>query len=82
MKDPQKVLREKEREVDRVREEVQALRTVIPLLADDRPPSDVVHELQIACSRTPPDPSEDDMAQLELYYPFVRRLRMSEQEKR
>jgi hypothetical protein len=37
MKDPHSVLREKEQDVKRVRKEIQALLTVIPLLADDQP---------------------------------------------
>jgi hypothetical protein len=36
MKDPYSVLRQKEKDVERVRKKIQALRTVIPLLADDR----------------------------------------------
>ena len=36
MKDPYRVLREKEQDVERVRKEIQALLTVIPLLADDQ----------------------------------------------
>lgn len=79
MKDPHSVLREKEQDLERVRKEVQALRTVVPLLADDpaddQPSSDVMHELLLAVSRTPVDPSDRGMAELELYYPFARRLR-------
>jgi hypothetical protein len=37
MKDPHSILRAKEQDLDRVREEIQALLTVIPLLADDPP---------------------------------------------
>ncbi len=79
MKDPHSVLREKEQDLERVRKEIHALRTVIPLLvddhADDQPSSDVMHELLLAVSRTPVDPSDNGMAALELYYPFVRHLR-------
>jgi hypothetical protein len=74
MKDPYSVLREKEQDLERVRKEIQALRTVIPLLADDQPSSDVMHELLLAVSRTPVDPSDNGMAELELYYPFVRHV--------
>jgi len=48
MKDPRNVLREKERDLARVRREIQAVLTVIPLLADDQPSSDVVHEVLLA----------------------------------
>jgi hypothetical protein len=71
VKDPYKVLREKEQDVERVRKEIQALRTVIPLLADDRPSAanadNVMHELLVAASRK-------GMAELE---PFARHLRNS-----
>jgi hypothetical protein len=36
VKDPYRVLREKEQDVEWIRKEIQALRTVIPLFADDR----------------------------------------------
>jgi hypothetical protein len=35
MKDPHQVLSQKERDIERVRKEIQALRFVIPLLAED-----------------------------------------------
>ena len=78
MKDPRSILREKEQDLERVRREIQALLTVIPLLVDDPPTSDVVHEVLLASSRAPVNLPEDDMAQLEIYYTFVRHLRMSE----
>jgi hypothetical protein len=44
MKDVCEVLRHKEKDLERVRREIQALLTVIPLLADDQPiPEDVMH---------------------------------------
>ena len=48
MKDPHRVLREKERDLARVRGEIQVVLTVIPLLVDDPPTSDVVHEVLLA----------------------------------
>jgi hypothetical protein len=69
MKDPHSVLREKEQDLERVHEEIQALLTVIPLLADEQPSSDVMHELLLAFPRTPVDPANNDMAQLELITP-------------
>jgi hypothetical protein len=79
MKDLDIVLCQKENDVERVRREIQALLTVIPLVADDEPSSDVVmHLLRLASSRTVAEPSNDGMADLETYYPFVRQLRMSE----
>jgi hypothetical protein len=78
MKDPHSVLRQKDLDLERVRKEIQALLTVIPLLADDPTSSDVMHEVQSALSRAPVDPSDNDTAQLEIYYPFVRHLRISE----
>jgi hypothetical protein len=79
MKDPHSVLREKEQDLKRVHKEIQALRTVIPLLADDhvddQPSSDVMDELLLAVSRAPVDPSNNGMSELKLYYPFVTHLR-------
>ena len=82
MKDPHSILREKEQDLERVRKEVQALLTVSPLLADDPPSSDVMNELPLASSPTHVDPPDNDMAQLELYYPFVRYLGISQPEER
>jgi hypothetical protein len=82
MKDPHRVLHQKEQDLERVRKEIQALLTVIPLLADDLPSSDVMNEVLLTSSRTPVAPSDNDMAQLELYYPFVRHLGMSQPAKR
>ena len=69
LKDPHSVLREKEQDLARVRREIQAVLTVIPLLADDPPSPDVVHEVLLSFSPTPVDPPDDEMDQLELYYP-------------
>jgi len=70
------VLCQKEQDAERVRREVQALLTVIPLLADDQPSSDdVMHLLRLASSSTFAEPSGNGMADLESYYPFVRQLR-------
>ena len=79
MKDLHIVLSQKEHDVERVRREIRALLTVIPLLAADQPSSDdVMHLLRWASSRTVAEPSGDGMADLETYYPFVRQLRVSE----
>ena len=78
MKDLHTVLRQIEKDVERVRREIQALLTVIPLLTDDQPSSDdVLHLLRLASSRTVAEPSDDGMADLEAYYPFVRHMRVS-----
>jgi hypothetical protein len=82
MKDPHSVLREKDQDLERVRKEIQALLTVIPLLADDQPSSDVMREVLLAFPRTPVDTADHATAQLELYYPFIRHLRMSDPAKR
>jgi hypothetical protein len=68
MKDPHSVLHEHEKEqaLERVRREIQAVLSVIPILVDDQPSSDVVHEVLLAFSPTPVDPSDNDMAQLEM----------------
>ena len=79
MKDLHIVLSQKEHDVERVRREIRALLTVIPLLAADQPSSDdVMRLLLLASSRTVAEPPGDGMADLETYYPFVRQLRASE----
>jgi len=79
MKDLHAILRQKEHDVERVRREIQALLTVIPLLADNQPSSDDVMDLlRLASSRTVAEPYGDGMADLETYYPFVKQLRVSE----
>jgi hypothetical protein len=79
MKDLDIVLCQKENDVERVRREIGALLTVIPLLADDQPYSDdVMHLVRLVSSRTVVEPSDDGLADLETYYPFVRHLRVSE----
>jgi hypothetical protein len=83
VKEPYKVLREKEQDVERVRKEIHALRTVIPLLADDQPSAanadNVMRELLVAVSRKSVDPPDNGMAELE---PFARHLRNSSSAKR
>lgn len=69
MKDPCRVLREKEQDVECVRKKIQPPRTVIPPLGDNQPPADnVMHELLVPVSRKSVDPPDNDMAELE---PFL-----------
>ena len=82
MKDPQSVLRQKDLDLERVRKEVQALLTVIPMLADDSASSEVINPVPLASCPNAVDPPDNDMAQLELYYPFVRYSGISHPEKR
>ena len=79
MRDLHTVLRQKEQDVERVRREIQALLTAIPLLADDQSASDdLMHILRLASDGTVVEPSDNGMADLETYYPFVRHMRASE----
>ncbi len=79
MKDPYVVLLQKEQDVERVRREIQALHIVIPLLIDSEPASDdVMHLLRLDSARLGGEPSGNDMAALETYYPWIRHLRESE----
>ncbi|MGE5110509.1 MAG: hypothetical protein ACM3JB_06620 [Acidobacteriaceae bacterium] len=74
MKNPYTILSQKEQEVARVRKEIQALLTVIPLLVNGPLSWD---ELQTQLLSSGPDIDhsvKDGMAALELYYPFVRNL--------
>jgi hypothetical protein len=76
MKHLHTVLRQKEQDVERVRREIKALLTVIPLLADDELASeDVMSVLRSASAQTLGEPSANGMADLETYYPFVRNIR-------
>jgi hypothetical protein len=75
MKDFQTVLREKEQDVERVRKEIQALLTVIPLLAEEQAsPDDVMHQFNMAVTRKSLNPVDQGMVDLE---PFARQLRNS-----
>jgi hypothetical protein len=65
MNDLHTVLCQKEQDAERVRREIQALRKVIPLLADDQPSFDDVMDLSLASSRTIAEPSGNGMADLE-----------------
>ena len=74
MKDVQIVLRHKQQDLDRVRQEIQALLIVIPLLTDDQfGANDVIRLLEQAVAER-----RSGMADLEDYYPLVRAMRMSE----
>jgi hypothetical protein len=78
MKDPHIVLRQKEQDVARVRQQIHALLTVIPLLKDEQAPfGDVIRKLPLASSGTVTEASDYGMADLELYYPFVRHMHTS-----
>jgi len=79
MKDPYVVLRQKEQDMERVHREIQALLIVIPLLIDSAPPSDdVMHLLRLDSAGLARKPSADDLAALEMYYPWIRHMRESE----
>jgi hypothetical protein len=71
VKDPEKVLREKLAEVQQVRREIQALLTIIPLLADNEPSDGVKKSLE---NNGAEGRSDSGRADLERYYPFVRHL--------
>jgi hypothetical protein len=75
MKNPYAVLSEKQKEIARVRREIQALLIVIPLLEDE---ARTWEELKISLSNLvgpDPEPTEDSMRDLELYFPFSKSLR-------
>ena len=79
MKDPYVVLRQKEQDMERVRREIQALLVVIPMIIDNEPASDdVMHLLRLDSARLARKPSNDDIAALETYYPWIRHMRESE----
>lgn len=73
MKDPFMVLREKERDVERVRKEVRSLLMVIPLLSEELPSTSIVHEMILDSVGTAAD-ADAGMLQLKRYYPFIQHL--------
>ena len=75
MKDVREVLCQKEKDLQRVGREIQALHTVIPLLADNQPIPDVEHLSHLASSGTVVESSNNGIAALEAYYPFARHTR-------
>jgi len=78
MKDVRQLLFQKEKDLERVRREVQALLTVIPLLANDPVTEDVMSQLGVSLAEQLHQPADNGMADLETYYPFVRHMRLSE----
>jgi hypothetical protein len=75
MKNPYVVLSEKQKEAARVRREIHALLIVIPLLEDE---ALTWEELKTSLSNLvgpDPEPTEDSMRDVELYFPFTRSLR-------
>jgi hypothetical protein len=75
MKDLAIVLRQKEQDVERVRREIQALLTVVPLLADDQPSCDILHQLLLVAAQTAVNLPHNDLTELEIYYPFIKHLK-------
>jgi hypothetical protein len=82
MKDVRTVLLQKEQDLERVRQEVHALIRVIPLLTDDAlsgaatSPSRPSSAQDVPSSRmaAEPPPADNDLADLERFYPFVRHM--------
>ena len=72
MKNPHVVLQQKENDLIRVRKEVDALRTVLPLLDD---PMQCVQEIISSRGMNQP-PDDTGMAELETYFPFIKNLRL------
>lgn len=74
MKNPYLVLSEKEEHAARVRKEIEALLIVIPLL-DEKADEIMAFFEHSTCPG--PRSVKDGMAELELYYPFVKNLRLN-----
>jgi hypothetical protein len=82
MKDVRTVLLQKEQDLERVRQEVHALIRVIPLLMDDAAsgtgtsPSRPWSVQEVPASAVPGDPThaDNELAELERFYPFVRHM--------
>jgi hypothetical protein len=78
MSDVRQILAQKEKDLERVRREVQALLTAIPLLADDPVSEDVLSMLGSSLAERHQAPASNGMTDLETYYPFVKHMRLSE----
>ena len=76
MKNPYIILRQKEQDVARVRKEIQALLIVIPLLADAELSWDELKAQLVSSGQSMPTSVRDGMAELELYFPFVKYLQL------
>jgi hypothetical protein len=74
VKNPYTVLSHKEQDVARVRKEIQALLTVIPLLADFPLSWDELQKELLSSCPEIEHSFKHGMAALELYYPFTRNL--------
>jgi hypothetical protein len=75
MKDLHTVLQQKEQDLERVRKEILALLTVIPLLTDEKPALDIIQFLESDAARVVGDLPKYDMDGMEVYFPFIRNLR-------
>lgn len=75
MKDLNAVLRQKEQDLERVRKEILALLTVIPLLTDDKPTFDLIQFLESDSATVVDDVPKYDMDGMEIYFPFIGNLR-------
>ena len=73
VKDPKVVLRQKEMALARVRREVEALQIVVPLLDD---PMERLPGL-ISSPELPVNSDAQSLAELEVYYPFVKHLHLT-----
>jgi hypothetical protein len=78
VKNPYAVLRQKEQDVARVRKEIRALLIVIPLLSDAELSLAELHTQLVDSCQNMPTSSRNGMAELELYFPFVKNLRLDD----
>lgn len=78
VKNPYLILRQKEQDVARVRKEIQALLIVIPLLADAGLSWDELKTQLVDSSQNMPTSASNGMAELELYFPFVKNLQLDD----
>ena len=78
VKNPYVILRQKEQDVARVRKEIQALLIAIPLLADADLSWDELKAQLVDSCQSMPASARNGMAELELYFPFVKHLQLSD----
>jgi hypothetical protein len=78
VKNPYLVLRQKEEDIARVRKEIAALLTVIPLLADTGSSLDKFTPHLDTCGESPVACANDGMPDAVMYHPFVETLLKNE----
>ena len=76
MVDWRSLLHQKQRDIERVRYEIEALRTAISLLeeANEQPSSPIAPPVYVSTAQAVDESTRAGMADLQTYYPFTRQI--------